>query len=266
MRSAWIKWARGVEHQRVLARAMREFSSTKSHEYVRVDNARDADDMLVKAHWRLRILEPFPECWSVLLGDVLTNFRAVLDHTFWAAAVSHSGQPDKPQRITFPIATKEKSFKDNAKDLQPLVPPAFWDFVEAIQPFHAPRPHTVPLESLRWLSNVDKHRAVHVVGRVAFDAGPIIVDGDQYEVVEEERFAGELKDNDVVARLKFKRPAQSGGIQPDPHLRVLAIPPGQRGTCRVLPTRCGHGGVDRGRHCRARAGDCHSGCRPARSG
>jgi hypothetical protein len=43
----------------------------------------------------------------------------------------------------------------------------------------------VPLESLRWLSNIDKHRAVHVVGRVAFDTGPIIVDGDQYEVVEE---------------------------------------------------------------------------------
>jgi len=166
----------------------------------------------VKAHWRLRILEPFPERWSVLLGDVLTNFRAAMDHTFWAATVAHSGQPENPQRVTFPIATKEKSFKYNAKDLQPLVSPAFWDFVEAIQPFHAPRPHAVPLESLRWLSNVDKHRAVHVVGRVAFDAGPIIVDGDQYEVVEDERFAGELKDNDVVARLKFKRPAQSGEL------------------------------------------------------
>jgi hypothetical protein len=102
MRSAWIKWARGVEHQRVLARAMRESSAVKSHEYVRVDNARDADDPLVRVHWRLRILEPFPERWSVLLGDVLTNFRAAMDHTFWAAAVSHSGQPEKPQRVTFP--------------------------------------------------------------------------------------------------------------------------------------------------------------------
>jgi hypothetical protein len=107
---------------------------------------------------------------------------------------------------------KEKSFKGTAKDLQCLVSPAFWDFVEAIQPFHGSRPHAVPLESLRWLSNVDKHRAVHVVGRVAFDTGPIIVDGAQYEVVEEQRFAGELADNDVVARLKFKRPVQGGEL------------------------------------------------------
>jgi hypothetical protein len=82
MRSAWIKWARVVEHQRVLARAMRESSAVKSHEYVRVDNARDTEDPLVRVHWRLRILEPFPERWSVLLGDVLTNFRAAMDHTF----------------------------------------------------------------------------------------------------------------------------------------------------------------------------------------
>jgi hypothetical protein len=186
-------------------------------------------------HWRLRILEPLPERWSVLLGDVLTNFRAAMDHTFWAAAVSHSGQPEKPQRVTFPIAMKEKSFKGTAKDLQCLVSPAFWDFVEAIQPFHGSRPHAVPLESLRWLSNVDKHRAVHVVGRVAFDTGPIIVDGAQYEVVEEQRFAGELADKRCGGAPEVQTSSAGWELSLIPHVRVLAFPPGQRRPVELFP-------------------------------
>jgi hypothetical protein len=65
---------------------------------------------------------------------------------------------------------------------------------------------------LRWLSNADKHRAVRVVGRTAFDMGPIIFDGEQYEIVEETRFTGPIEDNAVVARLKFKRPVGSRSI------------------------------------------------------
>lgn len=171
MRSAWIKWARGVEHQRVLARSMREFSATTAHEYVRGDNADDGSDPLVQVEWRLKVLKPFPERWGVLLGDVFTNLRAAMDHTFWAAAVAHSGPPERPHRVMFPITADRKSFKTNAKEIQPLVAPAFWDYVESVQPFHAGHAHAVALESLRWLSNVDKHRGVHVVARTAFDAG-----------------------------------------------------------------------------------------------
>jgi hypothetical protein len=213
MQSAWIKWARGVEHQQVLARAAREFDLGKAFDYERLDNVRAGTDPLVRVQWRLKILQPFPERWGILAGDVLTNLRAALDHTFWAAALAHSGMPAKPHAVTFPLATADdKSFKNRAKELRPLVAPEFWELVEAVQPLHSERPLDAPLEWLRWLSNADKHRAVRVVGQIAFDAGPIVFDGEQFEVVEEMRVAGPVEDKAVVARLKFKRPVGGRSI------------------------------------------------------
>lgn len=217
MRSAWIKWARGVEHQQVLARAMREFDLREAHAYERTDNVRAGTDPLVRVQWRLKILEPFPERWGILAGDVLTNLRAALDHTFWAAALAHSGMPTKPQLVTFPLATaNDKSFKNKTKDLQSLVTPKFWELVEAAQSFQFERPFDAPLEWLRWLSNADKHRAVRVVGQTAFDMGPIIFDGEQFEIVEETRVTGPVEDKAVVARLKFKRPVGGRSISLTP--------------------------------------------------
>jgi hypothetical protein len=63
MRSAWIKWARGVEHQQVLARAVREFDSSKAYVYERTDNVRAGTDPLVRVQWRSKVLEPLPERW-----------------------------------------------------------------------------------------------------------------------------------------------------------------------------------------------------------
>lgn len=209
MRSAWIKWARATEHQRVLARATRKFSATDSYEYVRTDNNGDDTDPLVKVHWRLRIKQPYPERWSVLIGDILTNLRAALDHAFWVAVVTHSGQPAHPHRVTFPISTNAAAFaQKTTKELGSLVAPEVWTLIDAVQPFHGgAAAHTSPLEILRWLSNLDKHRTVHVVGRTAFDLAPVIVKAaTPIEIVDEWRLEGQVKDNAAVVRLKFKRP------------------------------------------------------------
>ena len=58
MGSAWIKWARAMEHQKVLARATREFRTVDSHKYVRTDNNGDRDDPLVRVQWQLQVKEP----------------------------------------------------------------------------------------------------------------------------------------------------------------------------------------------------------------
>ena len=101
---------------------MREFDSEDSYEYVRTDNAQDADDPLVSMDWRLVIKMPHPERWSVLIGDVLTNLRAALDHALWFAVHAHSGPPARPESIEFPIRTTEAKFKGKAKELSALVP------------------------------------------------------------------------------------------------------------------------------------------------
>ncbi len=206
MRSAWIKWARALEHQHVLAREGREFGVGKSHDYIRFDNLNERGAELLKIQWRFKILKPFPERWSVIVGDVLTNLRAALDHTFWTAALAHDGIPDNPQLVTFPLATTEdRSFRNKRRDLKPLVSPAFWDLVESVQPFHYSSPSQSPLEWLRWLSNADKHRAVRVVGRAGVDLGPVVVPNDEeFEIVEERRMTGAIGDGSVVGSVKLR--------------------------------------------------------------
>lgn len=214
LRSARIKWARAVEHQRVLARHTREFAAAGSYDYVRTDNVGDGTDPLLKVHWRLKIKQPFPERWSVLVGDILTNLRATVDHAFWAAAVMHSGQPARPHQLTFPITTDATSFARKTRELSSLVAPEVWELVDAVQPFHGgDQAYTSPLEVLRWLSNIDKHRFVHMVGRTVYDFGSVLVRSSApLEVVEEWRCEGQVDDNAVVARLKLRRPRDSGPI------------------------------------------------------
>ncbi|PXY35263.1 hypothetical protein BAY59_04755 [Prauserella coralliicola] len=220
MRSAWIKWARAFEHQQVLARGTREQlgGAEPLCEYVRWDNAADNSDPLIKAHWRLKVKKDFPERWSVLIGDFLTNLRAALDHAFWAAAVQHSGRPARPAQLGFPITTRASAFARQARELRELVSPEVWRVVEATQPFHGgAEAHTSPLEVLRVLSNVDKHRFVHVLRRAYIDLAPVDIRSEvPLEVVEEWHHEGLAEDNDVILRLKLKRPVNTGPVDLTP--------------------------------------------------
>lgn len=215
----------------LLAGAMRGTGAWAApHKYERFDNVTDAHDPLIRMHWRLRIHREFPPEWSVLIGDILTNLRAALDHIFWAVVVQHSGTPSKPHLIQFPIFTKSsgpRGFHTKTRDLRPLVAASVWEVIEALQPFHGDdRAYTSPLEILRWLSNADKHRALHVVGRTAIDLGPTGVESStQLQVVEDWRYEGPLKDGAVVARLKLKRPPMSAplNLRPTPAF-VLSLP------------------------------------------
>jgi hypothetical protein len=226
--SWWLKWARAVEHQRALARATREFLSQHTYEYERVDNAGDRDDPLVKIHWQLRIKRPFPEHWSPQLGDILTNLRGALDHLFWEVVTRHSGPPTKPTRVQFPIETTSQGFASRAGELRQLVSPEVWQVVDALQPFHGgAQAYASPLAILAWLNNLDKHRAVHVIGRTFVDLGPTVVDANRpLEIVENWRAEGSVEDGAVVARcLKIRRPTarQFVDLRPTPAF-VLSLP------------------------------------------
>ena len=100
--------------------------------------------------------------------------------------------------------------------------------IESLQPFHSgDRAHTAPLAVLQWLSNVDKHRFVHIVGRTAVDFGPVILRAEPaIEIVEEWRHEGPVDEGTVVARLKLKRPADGTSLDVVPtfaHIPTLQI-------------------------------------------
>jgi hypothetical protein len=227
MRSAWLKWARAVEHAHVLAAMTRQFMDTDPYSYVRTDNQRDRDDQLIRAHWKLKVHHAYPERWSMLLGNIVSDLRSSLDHAFWEAVVAHSGPPSRPDRVNFPITTTGKKFRE-AKDLQPLVSPEIWTIVETVQPLHGGAlAHTAPLQILRWMSNADKHRSVHIVERMSVDMGPIVVSSRlPLQVVEEWTREAPASDGDVIARLKLRRPLQSTPILLHPqfgHMPTLRI-------------------------------------------
>lgn len=215
MRSAWLKWARAVEHQQVLSRSIREYLAEDPFQYVRWDNASDVTDPLIRMQWRLKITKPFPESWGVLLGDVLTNLRAALDHTMWTAVLNQSGLPAKPNQVQFPVAVKEAAFKDAAGKLRALVAPDVWAVIEAVQPLRGgDRAHTAPLEIVRWLSNMDKHRSLRFVVLASVDLMPVHINSDgPVEVIEERRHEGPIEgDNKTLLFLKIKRPLGSAPI------------------------------------------------------
>jgi hypothetical protein len=207
MRSAWLKWARSVEHQKSLAAETRQRDHLGGYNYERTDNLGDATDPLVRMHWRLRVTQPYPERWGVLLGDSVTNLRASLDHAFWAAVHAHSGPPSNPSAVTFPISPTAEKYKRPTRELRPLVASQIWDVVDAVQPHYGDdRAHTAPLEILRFLSNHDKHRTVQIVGRNSLQLVPIDVRSDvPIDIVEQWQREGPTGDGDVVARLKFRR-------------------------------------------------------------
>jgi len=215
MRSAWLKWARGVEHQQVMARATREHQQSGiSNLYERCDNAGDATDPLLRMHWHLAEAATVPERWGVLLGDVFTNFRAALDHAMWAAVLRHSGPPDRAEDVQFPIALEPRKMKNPRQKLRSLVAPAVWEMIETVQPMLLDDPQRHELETLRWGSNIDKHRFLHVAARAYVDVGPVIVRPDvaELEVVDEWRAPGQVQVGDVVAGLTLRRSSEGQGV------------------------------------------------------
>jgi hypothetical protein len=205
--SAWVKWARGVELQRELASATREYLAGDPYRYERWDNQRDGADPLFRVHWRLVQVQPFPQRWGVLLGGAVAGLRDALDHVLWAAVDAHTGPPLSPRQVHFPITTKQAEFANTARKLAPLVASKVWTLVERVQPWHAgDLAHTDPLAVLHHLSNVDKHRFVHGIDRTVIDPGPAEVDSAQpLEVVEDWRHEGLVAPGQVVRRLKLRR-------------------------------------------------------------
>ncbi len=164
---------------------------------------------------RIRVLEPLPWRWSLIVGDFLQNLRAALDHLIWQLVQVNGEVPDRGN--AFPIFDKALSGRSQV----------FWDrsvrglsaaalqIIESCQPhLGGDRPHT--LRALRELSNEDKHRilipaysAIAEVDQPVFD---IVGLRDVGPLERGKVFAGAaLKDGDVV----LEAPVQVTGPNPE---------------------------------------------------
>ena len=104
-------------------------------------------------------LVPTPIEISVILGDVLTNLRAALDHIAWQLACRDLGSEPTGKgatAIAFPIAADQEDFA-KCRETK-LLSDSSKKFLERHQPYAAGRRD---LSIVREFSNVDKHRYVH---------------------------------------------------------------------------------------------------------
>jgi hypothetical protein len=118
-------------------------------------------------------LDPPEEQWSLVIGDCVQNFRAALDHMVWQLA-SQEARTKHRTRLEFPIYSDQSLFNTEAPRTMVGVPVAGQRIVEQHQPFQLrARWQEHPLALLQELSNMDKHRRVHIgqptVQRVIID-------------------------------------------------------------------------------------------------
>jgi hypothetical protein len=151
-----------------------------------------------------------PTSISLVMGDVLTNLRAALDHIVY----SLSDPAKRGDKSWFPITLGRHDFKSQAGACLRGVSAKPLAFIEAQQPYNRPKgasPGEEPLAVLNQLVNLDKHRYVQTalgdvqLSRIEF---PNLPQGGTVRVTHP--VTGLVKPKTVLARFAF---VNGGAIQ-----------------------------------------------------
>lgn len=161
-KDAFAKLKRANEHMQTLGTLLPKegFVPPTRTEY------RPDEGLLV---WVVEDGTDLPSEIPLVLGDIVHNLRSSLDHAWWTLAsreLDRVPTEDEARFIQFPIRKPNRGFDhhSNVKWVGPKAaaiarnaqPPETWDPHTALDY----TPH--PLGALRYLSNIDKHRQLHV--------------------------------------------------------------------------------------------------------
>lgn len=165
--SAWEKLSRAEEH---LAAIGDEFEDFLGKHVFRLKGSYDRNASVYR--FVVDTASDPPLHLALVVGDAVHNTYAALDHAVWGLA---GGQRTKQTR--FPIHSSAESFERGRAWSLAGINDGIQAFIEQLQPYHqrslfAPLnmsdpPHVPhPLEALRALENVDKHRVIPTVTTV----------------------------------------------------------------------------------------------------
>jgi len=131
---------------------------------------------------RLGVLsEPPRREWSLVIGDCVQNFRSALDHMVWQLAPG-TARAANPTALEFPIFSDPGRYASAAPNRIGTISAAAQKIIELAQPFNRPESATDPLWQLHTLSNIDKHRRLHV-GDASLEAVTIDVRGTRLQTM-----------------------------------------------------------------------------------
>lgn len=160
------KLARAEHHRQILQPEIKAFREADPVTLRVKSNLKHREATAAGFVLRFRAQDP-PDSWGLIAGDSIQNIRATLDHAVWAVVVKEKGtefaEANAP-KIDFPISDKPSSFP-KGRLVKIGVPQAHIAVIEQAQPYV--RNQSTPREDALWflraLSNVDKHRLLHVI-------------------------------------------------------------------------------------------------------
>lgn len=98
---------------------------------------------------------------GLIVGEFAHHLRAAFDNLIWQLVLARGGSPTS--RTQFPIYESRKRYEDADTRMLRGIGSDDRAVIEAIQPFHeGERAADSHFAQLAWLSNVDKHRFVHI--------------------------------------------------------------------------------------------------------
>lgn len=163
--SAWLKWGRGVTHAQALDAEIEQFAAAiRGQPVVRLVNRYDG-----RRRGFAVVVKDAPTLvptWNLLLGDVITNFRASLDHLAWEV-VRRGTTPELKKReanqIYFPISGDNTTFNNDVVSKLRGARRSDIAIIRRVQPYRLGKTrvqwHCLTL--LKDMARIDKHREIH---------------------------------------------------------------------------------------------------------
>jgi len=163
LHGAWLKWAWASRHAKGL-----EADINRTLERQRQPPFKPTHDYDPKLHGfivSVASIRPTPPRWGLNLGDIVHNYRCVLDYVAWFL-VARGQTPNLTEKqaknVYFPIALSGEQFKASIPQMLPGVRRADLAIVRRYQPYKAGTRNIDRhcLTTLAKLSNMDKHRTL----------------------------------------------------------------------------------------------------------
>lgn len=165
--SARRKLKRGIEQVNALRDEAATFEDAEVYEFTTECERRSPKQLACRSFATRG--KPQPDHWPLLAGEAIQNLRSALDHSVYELVPA-----SKRGKSIFPIYKDPCEFQVLGRRDIPGIPEAIRTLIEQAQPYRRrlENPDRDPLQELRSLSNIDKHRTLTTFD-VAVIPGPI---------------------------------------------------------------------------------------------
>ena len=168
LESAWLKLERAGTHVDSLDKTFDHWLQQPPFTVTKDSDPQNGDQI-----WRVSSEPTLPEPQlQPLIGDILHNYRAALDHLAWALVKRNGATPG--EKTAFPLSRSGDHFRRWGKTNLLGMSADAKSAIKRLQPCFSPDPsHVLWLSSLDYLSIVDNHRHFNMTV-TASDGGKLL--------------------------------------------------------------------------------------------